>query len=40
MNQLCEMFPSSIIANQFGFQRASYFELSSEAERVVPKAAV
>jgi LemA protein len=36
MNQLCEMFPSSLIAKLFGFQSGSYFELSSEAERVVP----
>jgi len=40
MNQLCEMFPSSIVANLFGFERGSYFELASEAERVVPKISV
>ncbi|MHC4846589.1 MAG: LemA family protein [Planctomycetota bacterium] len=40
MNQLCEMFPSSVIANLFGFERASYFELASDAERVVPKISV
>jgi LemA protein len=40
MNQLCEMFPSSIIANWGGFERGSYFELASDAERVVPKASV
>lgn len=37
MNQLIEMFPSSIIASMFGFQHASYFELAGDAERVVPK---
>ena len=37
MNQLCEMFPSSLIGNMFGFERGSYFELASDAERVVPK---
>jgi LemA protein len=40
MNQLCEMFPSSLLASFFGFRPESYFELSSEAERVVPKVAV
>lgn len=38
LNQLCEQFPSSIVANSFGFDRAEFFELSSEAERVVPRA--
>lgn len=37
MNQLIEMFPSSIIASMFSFQHASFFELASDAERVVPK---
>src|SRR3954465_9334460 len=37
MNQLCDQFPSSIIASAFNFQHATYFELSSEAERVVPR---
>jgi LemA protein len=37
MRQLCEMFPSSIIASLFGFEGGTYFELSSEAERVVPR---
>jgi LemA protein len=37
MNQLCESFPSSLVAGMFGFERATYFELSSEAERVVPR---
>jgi LemA protein len=36
MRQLCEMFPSSILARMFGFEGGSYFELSREAERVVP----
>jgi LemA protein len=37
MNQLCESFPSNLVAGMFGFERASYFELASEAERVVPR---
>lgn len=37
MNQLCGLFPTSFIASSFGFQPATYFELSSEAERVVPR---
>jgi LemA protein len=37
LNQLCDQFPSSIIASMFGFEHKTYFELSSEAERVVPR---
>lgn len=37
MNQLCQMFPTSILASVFSFQPATFFELSSEAERVVPR---
>ena len=40
MNQLCESFPSNVIAGIFGFERADYFELASEAERVVPRVAL
>jgi LemA protein len=40
MNQLCESFPSNLVAGMFGFERATYFELSSEAERVVPRVAL
>jgi LemA protein len=39
LNQLCESFPTNIIANLFGFERSTYFELSNEAERVVPRVA-
>ena len=35
MNQLCEAFPTNIVAGIFGFQAGSYFELDSQAERVV-----
>ena len=37
MNQLCELFPTSLVAAWFGFQRTTYFELTSDAERVVPR---
>jgi LemA protein len=40
MNQLVESFPTNLIAGMFGFDRGSYFELSSEAERVVPRVSV
>lgn len=36
MNQLHGAFPTNIIANIFKFEHQSFFELSSEAERVVP----
>ncbi len=40
MNQLCEAFPTNIVASLFGFERGSYFELSSEAERVAPRVSI
>lgn len=40
LNQLCESFPTNLIANAFGFHRGSYFELASDAERVVPRVSV
>jgi len=40
LNQLCEQFPTNLIASFFNFERATYFEISSEAERVVPRATV
>ncbi|MEO0631145.1 MAG: LemA family protein, partial [Planctomycetota bacterium] len=36
MNQLRLQFPTSIVAKMFGFKEASFFELDSAAERVVP----
>ena len=32
-NNKCEMVPSNIIANNFGFRRAELFEIESDAER-------
>jgi LemA protein len=40
LNQLVQSFPSNIVAGMFGFERGDYFELSSEAERVVPRVSV
>jgi LemA protein len=40
MNQMCDAFPTNMLAGMFGFQRTTYFELSSEAERVVPRVAL
>jgi LemA protein len=37
INQLCDSFPTNLLASAFGFERAMYFELSNEAERVVPR---
>lgn len=37
MNELCESFPTNLIASWFGFHREDYFELTSDAERVVPR---
>jgi len=40
MNQLCESFPTNLVAGWFGFERSTYFELASDAERVVPRIAM
>ncbi len=37
LNQLCQSFPTNLLAGLFGFERKTYFELSSDAERVVPR---
>lgn len=37
MNQLCLTVPTNIVAGMFGFREQTFFELSSEAERVVPR---
>lgn len=38
MTQLLQTFPTSFVGSAFKFERPTYFELSSEAERVVPRA--
>ncbi|HEX3600844.1 MAG TPA: LemA family protein [Lacipirellulaceae bacterium] len=37
MNQLCDQFPTNLLASAFDFKHATFFELASEAERVVPR---
>jgi len=37
LNVSVESFPSNLIAGQFGFEKAEYFEIEDEAERAVPK---
>ncbi|OCW55581.1 LemA family protein [Hoeflea olei] len=36
LNVSVESFPSNLVARQFGFVKAEYFELESEADRAVP----
>lgn len=37
MNQLCQSFPTNLLAQAFGFHTTDYFELDSAAERVAPR---
>lgn len=37
LNVSVESFPSNLVADRFGFQKAEYFELEDEADRAVPK---
>ncbi|MEX2217628.1 MAG: LemA family protein [Phycisphaerales bacterium] len=37
LNQLCAQFPTSLVAGMAGAKEQTFFELSSEAERVVPR---
>ena len=37
LNTLIETFPSNLIAGQFKFKQAEYFEIGDAAERAVPK---
>ncbi|MTI42215.1 LemA protein [Roseibium hamelinense] len=37
MNVAVESFPSNLVASQFKFTKAEYFEIEDEAERAVPK---
>jgi LemA protein len=36
LNTTVESFPSNLIANNFKFEKAQYFELENEADRAVP----
>lgn len=40
MNQLCQSFPTNLLAQAFGFHTTDYFELDSAAERVAPRVSV
>jgi LemA protein len=40
MNTLCESFPTNLIAGTFGFEPVTFFELTNETERVVPRVAL
>lgn len=37
LNVAVESFPSSLVANQFGFAQRDYFEIEDAADRAVPK---
>lgn len=37
MNQLCQTFPTNLIAGTFGFSGGDYFTLDRDAERAVPR---
>jgi LemA protein len=39
LNILVEQFPSNLVANQFGFTQAEYFEIEDATERTLPKVA-
>ncbi|WP_313617535.1 LemA family protein [Agrobacterium sp.] len=36
LNVKVESFPSNLVARNFGFSKASYFEITNEADRAVP----
>lgn len=36
-NNMTEVFPSNLIAGSFGFERAEFFEVDTDAERAVPQ---
>lgn len=36
LNTSVESFPSNLVANSFGFQKAEYFEIENAADRAVP----
>ncbi|HMW75635.1 MAG TPA: LemA family protein, partial [Saprospiraceae bacterium] len=37
LNTLVDSFPSNLVANQFQFQKATFFELENTSDRDVPK---
>ncbi len=36
LNQLCQSFPTNLVASLFGFEQATYFETACERERLAP----
>ena len=40
MNTMCGSFPTNLLASMFGFEPETFFELTSETERVVPRVAL
>lgn len=36
-NGLCQQFPTNLVGGAFGFKPETFFELSAEAERIVPR---
>lgn len=40
MNQLCQSFPTNLLAQVFGFHTTDYFELDSPAERKAPRVTI
>jgi len=37
LNVMVESFPSNLVAGQFGFRQAQYFELDDDQDRAVPQ---
>lgn len=37
LNELCQAFPTNVLAGLFGFEPVGYFQTSSDAERFAPK---
>lgn len=39
-NSMCQTVPTNLIANPFGFKPESYFELTDENQRIVPRVSI
>lgn len=40
LNELCQAFPTNVIAGMFGFEPTDYFQLDSDTERTAPRVQV
>ncbi len=40
LNRLCQSFPTNLVGSMFGFRPETFFQISDEAERVVPRVAL